>query len=198
MKKNTLAKVLYIVVIVAVVALLWSTVTQTDRSTRELSSYAELESRIQAARDGRDALKSNIRAAQVRMDEISRQKKAILVYRRTKEVYAKYRESGWSPAFHREHKADIGAHKEAQAVYSAAGGKLPTLAELSEEYDLLLSQKRQTGEGLSRLSEELKNLRHIKSNMDTLLDDERYETDRHRHNELNVPECKQHSNSKER
>ena len=34
MKKNTLAKVLYIVVIVAVVALLWSTVTQTDRSTR--------------------------------------------------------------------------------------------------------------------------------------------------------------------
>ena len=48
MKKNTLAKVLYIVVIVAVVALLWSTVTQTDRSTRELSSYAELEKKIEA------------------------------------------------------------------------------------------------------------------------------------------------------
>ena len=73
-----------------------------------------------------------------------------------------YRESGWSPAFYREHKADIEAHKEAQAVYSAADGKLPTLAELSEEYDILLSQKRQTGVELSRLSEELKNLRHIK------------------------------------
>ena len=35
-------------VIVAVVALLWSTVTQTDRSTRELSSYAELEKKIEA------------------------------------------------------------------------------------------------------------------------------------------------------
>ena len=91
----------------------------------QISSYAELESRIQATLDERKALKSNIRAAQVRMDEISRQKKAILVYRRTKEVYAKYRESGWSPAFYREHKADIEAHKEAQAVYSAAGGKLP-------------------------------------------------------------------------
>ena len=93
---------------------------------------------------------------------------------------------------------DIEAHKEAQTVYSAADGKLPMLTELSDEYDLLLSQKRETGEEVSQLNEELKNLRHIKSNMDTLLDDERYETDRHRHNELNVPECKQHSNSKER
>ena len=132
------------------------------------------------------------------MDEISRQKKAILVCRRTKEVYAKYRESGWSPTFYREHKADIEAHKEAQAVYSAANGKMPTLAELSEEYELLLSQKRQTGEGLSRLSEELKNLRHIKSNMDTLLDDERNETDRHDHNELNMPERNRHADENTR
>lgn len=163
-----------------------------------VGSYAELESRIQATHDDRNALKDKIRAAQAQMQEISRRKKAILVYRRTKEVYAKYRESGWSPSFYREHKADIEAHKEAQAVYNAANGKLPMLAELSEEYDLLLSQKRETGEEMSRLNEELKNLRRIKSNMDTLLDDERYESDRHRHNELNVPECKQHSNPKDR
>ena len=132
------------------------------------------------------------------MEEISRQKKAILVYRRTKEVYAKFRESGWSPAFYREHKADIEAHKEAQAVYSAADGKLPTLDKLSDEYDLLISQKRQTGEELSRLSEELKNLRHIKSNIDTLLDDERYETDGYRQNELNKPEKCQRSDEESR
>lgn len=154
----------------------------------QISSYAELESRIQAALDARNALKGRIRAAQARMEEISRQKKAILIYRRMKEVYAKFRESGWSPAFYREHKADIEAHKEAQAVYSAAGGKLPTLAELSEEYDLLLSQKRETGEEVSRLNEELKNLRRIKSNMDTLLDDERYKTNWHRYDEHNKPE----------
>ena len=164
----------------------------------QISSYAELENRIQAALNERKALKSNICTAQARMEEIGRQKKAILVYRRTKEVYAKFCKSGWLPAFYRDHKADIEAHKEAQAVYSAANGKLPTLTELSEEYDTLLSQKRETGEEVSRLSEELKNLRRIKSNMDTLLDDERYEPERHRHNELNVPECKQHSNPKDR
>lgn len=158
-----------------------------------VGSYAELESRIQATLDDRNALKDKIRAVQARMQEISGQKKAILVYRRTKEVYAQYRESGWSPAFYREHKADIEARKEAQAVYSAADGKLPTLAELSEEYDLLLGQKRQTGVELSRLSEELKNLRHIKSNMDTLLDDERYEANWHRHMELNTPERNRHA-----
>ena len=158
----------------------------------QIGSYAELESRIQAALDERKALKSNIRTAQARMEEISRQKKAILIFRRTKEVYAKFRESGWSPSFYREHKADIEAHKEAQAVYSAANGKLPTLTELSEEFELLLSQKKQAGEQLTQLSEEMKNLRHIKSNIDTLLDDERYESDWHRHNELNKPErCQQ-------
>ena len=152
-----------------------------------ISSYAELEHNIQSAVDRRTELKSTISTAQARMQEISKQKKAILVYRRTKDVYTQYRESGWSSAFYREHKADIEAHKEAQAVYSAAGGKLPTISELSAEYALLLSQKKQAGEQLSQLSEELKNLRHIKSNMDTLLDDERFEeeqTQRMRDTEL--------------
>lgn len=152
-----------------------------------ISSYAELERKIQSTVDRRTELKSAITTAQARMQEISKQKKAILVYRRTKDVYTQYRESGWSPAFYREHKADIEAHKEAQAVYSAAGVKLPTLSELSEEYDLLLSQKKQAGEQLSHLNDELKNLRHIKSNMDTLLDDERFEeeqTQRMRDTEL--------------
>ena len=65
-------------------------------------------------------------------------------------------------------------------MYSAAGGKLPTISELSEEYDLFLSQKKQAGEQLSHLNDELKNLRHIKSNMDTLLDDERFEEEQTR------------------
>jgi len=93
---------------------------------------------------------------------------------------------------------DIEAHKEAQTVYSAADGKLPMLTELSDEYDLLLSQKRETGEEVSQLNEELKNLRHIKSNMDTLLDDEGYNADLHHHNELNTSERDRHADSKDR
>ena len=163
-----------------------------------ISSYAELEHKIQSAVDRRTELKSAITSAQARMQEISKQKKAILVYRRTKDVYTQYRESGWSPAFYREHKADIDAHKEAQAVYSAAGGKLPTLSELSEEYDLLLSQKKQAGEQLSHLNDELKNLRQIKSNMDTLLDDERFEEGQTQRMRDAEPEHEQHTTGKDR
>ena len=163
-----------------------------------ISSYAELEHKIQSAVDRRTELKSATTSAQARMQEISKQKKAILVYRRTKDVYTQYRESGWSPAFYREHKADIDAHKEAQAVYSAAGGKLPTLSELSEEYDLLLSQKKQAGEQLSHLNDELKNLRHIKLNMDTLLDDERFEEGQTQRMRDAEPEHEQHTTGKDR
>lgn len=59
-----------------------------------ISSYAELEHKIQSAVDRRTELKSAITSAQARMQEISKQKKAILVYRRTKDVYTQYRESG--------------------------------------------------------------------------------------------------------
>ena len=93
---------------------------------------------------------------------------------------------------------DIDAHKEAQAVYSAAGGKLPTLSELSEEYDLLLSQKKQAGEQLSHLNDELKNLRHIKSNMDTLLDDERFEEGQTQRMRDAETEHEQHTTGKDR
>ena len=48
-----------------------------------ISSYAELEHKIQSAVDRRTELKRAITSAQARMQEISKQKKAILVYRRT-------------------------------------------------------------------------------------------------------------------
>lgn len=114
-----------------------------------IGSYADLTQKIQLVLDSRNGLKGQIRDAQRRMQEISAQRKVILVYRLTRDVYTKYKESGRSPAFFRENKEAIEAHKQAQAVYSAADGKLPTLSELSQEYDRLLVQKRETGQRLA-------------------------------------------------
>lgn len=144
-----------------------------------IGSYADLTQKIQLALDSRNGLKDQIREAQRRMQEISAQRKAIWVYRRTRDVYTKYKESGWSPAFYRENKEAIEAHKQAQAVYSAADGKLPTLSELSQEYDRLLVQKRETGKLLAQRNEELQSLRHIKKNLDTLLADEHFALEQH-------------------
>lgn len=134
-------------------------------------SYEMLEDTIQELTRKRNDLKARIRASQARMKEISEQKKAILTYRRTKSVYAQYRESGWSPAFYNEHAKEIEAHKAAEQVYQKANGQLPTLAELSAEYDLLLHQKRDDSAALAPVQSRLTDLRRIKRNIDIITDD---------------------------
>ena len=74
-----------------------------------ISSYDELEEKLRSALASRNALKDRIRTAQSQMTEIRNQRNAILSYRKTKDIYTQYRESGWSPAFYREHKAEIEA-----------------------------------------------------------------------------------------
>lgn len=46
------------------------------------------------------------------MKEINRQRQAIRDYRRTKEIYTQFKESGWSAKFYQEHRAEIEAHKK--------------------------------------------------------------------------------------
>lgn len=134
-------------------------------------SYEMLEDTIQELTRKRNDLKARIRASQARMKEISEQKKAILTYRRTKSVYAQYRESGWTPAFYNAHAKEIEAHKAAEQVYQKANGQLPTLAELSAEYDRLLHQKRDDSAALAPVQSRLTDLQRIKRNIDIITDD---------------------------
>lgn len=148
-----------------------------------IDSYELLENMICTKTTSRKILRDRIVQTQSRMKEISEQKRAITTYRRTKETYSQYRESGWSAAFYQEHAKEIDAHQWAQAVYSKAGGKLPTLAELSEEYDQLLAQKREDGVQLQTLKHEVADLQHIKSNLDIITADERLPQNRERRDE---------------
>lgn len=134
-------------------------------------SYEMLEDTIQELTRKRNDLKARIRASQARMKEISEQKKAILTYRRTKSVYAQYRESGWSPAFYNTHAKEIEAHKAAEQVYQKANGQLPTITELAAEYDMLLHQKREDSAALAPLQPRLTDLRRIKRNIDIITND---------------------------
>ena len=105
------------------------------------------------------------------MKELGVQKTAILNYRRTKEIYTQYQESGWSQDFYLAHKDEIDKHKSAQEVYAKADGKLPTLAEISAEYSKLLEQKRADSALLDEAKAELTDLYHIKKNLDIIAED---------------------------
>ena len=106
-----------------------------------IGSIEELDDQISALRSERNSLYASIREKQNRMKEINQLRQAIRDYRRTKDVYAQYKASGWSPKFYNEHRAEIEDHKKAQAVYSSVEGKMPTLKELSAEYEALKSEK---------------------------------------------------------
>ena len=102
------------------------------------------------------------------MKEINQLRQAIRDYRRTKDIYTQYRESGWSQKFYNEHREDIEAHKKAQAAYSAHEGKMPTLKELTAEYDSLRDQKEIENAVLEQLKPKLTTLNHIKYNFDIM------------------------------
>ena len=78
----------------------------------DIASYDELEEKLRSALADRNETKDRIRTTQTRMTEIRNQRKAILSYRKTKDIYTQYWESGWSPTFYREHKAEIETHKK--------------------------------------------------------------------------------------
>lgn len=133
-----------------------------------IGSIGELEDQISTLRSERNALHAAIRKKQNRMKEINQLRQAIRDYRRTKDVYTQYKESGWSPKFYNEHREEIEAHKKAQMVYSGVEGKMPTLKELSAEYDVLKAEKEANDVALEELKPKLTTLNHIKYNFDVL------------------------------
>lgn len=133
-----------------------------------IGSLEELNDQIQELTDQRNSLKGSIREEQNRMKEINRQRQAIRDYSRTKEVYTQYRESGWSVKFYQEHRQEIENHKNAQAVYSSLGGKMPTLKELTAEYDGLKERKENDQAALDELKPKLTDLKHIRYNYEIL------------------------------
>ena len=133
-----------------------------------IDSLEELNDQIQKLTDQRDSLKASIRENQNRMKEINRQRQAIRDYRRTKDVYVQYRESGWSSRFYQAHRQEIEDHRNAQAVYSSHDGKTPTLKELTAEYDELKEQKESDQAVLNELKPKLTDLKHIRYNYEIL------------------------------
>ena len=145
----------------------------------QIDSLEELNDQIQELTNQQKELKASIRKKQNRMKEINRQRQAIRDYSRTKEVYTQYRESGWSVKFYQEHRQEIEDHKNAQAVYSSLDGKMPTLKELTAEYDGLREQKENEQAALDELKPKLTDLKHIRYNYDVLKRDSAPNSNQH-------------------
>ncbi len=108
-----------------------------------IKSYDELAEKAEASARKFDEINSRIKKAEKRMGEITELRNHIFDYARTREIYVKYRQSGYSKKFFEEHKEEILKHKAAKDAFKKLGGKkIPTKEELNEEFQKLLAEKR--------------------------------------------------------
>ncbi len=108
-----------------------------------IRSYDELSEKAEASAKKFDEINSRIKKAEKRMGEITELRNHIFDYARTREIYVKYRQSGYSKKFFEEHKEEILKHKVAKDAFQKLGGKkIPTKDELNAEFQKLLAEKR--------------------------------------------------------
>ena len=106
------------------------------------SDYNELSARTETSSQKVSELRSQIRDAESRMKEISRLKTQLINYSKTKTVYSEYRAKGYAKKFYAAHADEIEAHKAAKRFFDETGlSKLPSVKELSAEYQQLAEKK---------------------------------------------------------
>ncbi len=111
-----------------------------DNGITEITALSET---AQKAKDIFNAIQSRINAADSRLKEITALQKHIGAYIKTKDVYAAYRQAGYSKKYLAEHEPAITACKAAKAYFDEKKlDKLPTIKMLQTEYAVLSAEKK--------------------------------------------------------
>ena len=135
-----------------------------------LLDYHDLKKKAQQAEARCNALASAVKATEAKLAENAVLQTHILNYIKTREVYAAYRQSGYSKKFLAEHEGEIALHKAAKKAFDELGlKKLPTIKTLRTEYAALLAEKKQTYAEYRQAREEMRQLLKAKANVELLL-----------------------------
>ena len=136
----------------------------------KLTDYETLEEKAKQLVFDFNTLSAQMKQAEKRMQDISDLKKHIYQYAKTKEVYVAYRKAGYSKKFYAENEEKIRLHKAAKVTFSALNTeKLPTIKELSKEYEKLLTEKKNLYSDYRKKKREMQEILTVKSNVDRLL-----------------------------
>jgi hypothetical protein len=135
-----------------------------------ITTYEDLEQKSAAASASYREISDKIKAADTRQKEINELQRQIGIYSKTRDVYAQYRQSGYSKKFRAAHEADIILHQAAKQAFDALGlKKLPTIKTLQAEYRDLAEQKNSLYADYRKAKEDMRNLVTAKSNADRIL-----------------------------
>ena len=140
-----------------------------------IDSYEELSEKSSAAYSEFHQLSARLKEIGTRQREISELQKEIGVYGKTRDIYARYKASGWNRSFYDIHAADIILHKAAKKYFDEHSfkGKLPSINTLKQEWASLDAERRKISPGYKAAKENYMSLCAAKANADVLLFGER-------------------------
>ena len=108
-----------------------------------INSYEDLVKKSAAASGDFTRLTARIKEIETRQKEIAELQKEIGIYGKTRDVYAKYKASGWSRDFYDVHSTDIILHRAAKKHFDGLGmKKLPSINLLKQEWGTLAAERR--------------------------------------------------------
>ena len=108
-----------------------------------IDSFEDLVKKSSSASGDFVTLTKRIRDIEARQKEIAELQKQIGIYGKTRDVYAKYKASGWSRDFYDVHAADIILHRAAKKYFNGLESKkLPSINQLKQEYATLAAERK--------------------------------------------------------
>lgn len=120
-----------------------------------------------------------INAINARQAELKIIRSAIIQYSKTREIYAQYKQSNWSPKFRRQHEQEIEAHKEAQKVFdSLPSREISRMKEIQEKYNRLQEEKTAIDRQYKTDRQEMRQLLIVQENVRRILDTDPRKEDR--------------------
>lgn len=145
---------------------------QTINYLREhgLLDYAQLKKKSADVTARYHELSDRIKTFEKRISEISELRTQIINYAKTREIFAAYKNSGYSKAFLAAHESEILLHKAAKKAFDEMNlTRLPTVKSLNEEYAELVSKKKALYSDYSEVRTEMRELLIHKSNVEKIL-----------------------------
>ena len=108
-----------------------------------LTDLRKLGYAAQNAKSDFNAIQSEVNTIKIRQEQISTLQKHIGAYRKTRDVFIQYDKAKNKQKFYAEHESDIVKHEAAKTYFNRINlGKLPTIAELKQEYAALEVEKK--------------------------------------------------------
>jgi hypothetical protein len=135
-----------------------------------IDSYEDLLKKSSSASGDFAACTNRLRDIETRQKAIAELQKHIGTYGKTREVYAKYKASGWSRNFYDIHAAEIVLHRAAKKFFDGLGiKKLPSITQLKQEYATLAAERKKLYGEYHKLKDLSRELAIAKANAERIL-----------------------------